>query len=336
MVVGFFSDDASALYASLLTSCGLACVDRCLTVIDAAATGKAEGAALGGDAVDALSAARVGERGDAVLVAPLATLRGNADIRDLLDVAVVCGGDPVQARRAVRFASYEAREPRTSATGRASATGPAPGTAWLLPFGEARSRPDGAPADARGGYPSGPAMRTLPVRVPLHGRPVGLAMGLGLPTLQALRIGILLAATLEAAVAVPDAARLDAATMADLMDVAAPPADRAVALRLSALADRLAEIEQALGAQAAAASPGQPGLASGWTPPRTGRVAVASPRTTGKGTARERRRKPSDGSHVSARMPLRHDEIGAGTDGGPGQACGGRVPGVGRRLGTGW
>jgi len=86
----------------------------------------------------------------------------------------------------------------------------------------------------------------LPVEIPLPGRSVKAAMERGLPTLEALRIGILLAATLEVAASDPDATTIEPATMADLMFPASHPTDQALAERLTGLADRLEDIERTL------------------------------------------------------------------------------------------
>lgn len=254
MVVGFFSDDDSACYAASLVSCGLACADRRMPVIEGQDVGRpspgpavADAAPSRTNLVTALAAAIASGERDVAFVAPLDLLHEEG-VEPLLDVAVVSGGNPLQTRRAKRSANYvtrgaSIRGPATPGAVRHAAGGP-----WLLPFGARRLR--GA-SMAQGPRPHGqavePALRTLPVWVPVPGGSLKAAMERGLPTLEALRVGILLAATLEVAVADPDVASLGPETMAELMSPTSQPADSALAGRLSALADRLDDIERALG-----------------------------------------------------------------------------------------
>lgn len=257
MVVGFFSDDGSALYAALLASCGLACVNRDMTVIEGTGIGRPscepsikDAAASRTELVAALAAALAGGRGDVAFVAPLDLLH-DSGISAHMDIAVVSGGDPLQARRARRSAGYAPSDRLPSATGHGGAAGTIARRPWILTFGAWRRRVRDAPSGSwMLGRDVEPTVRMLPIEIPLPGRSVKAAMERGLPTLETLRIGILLAATLEVAVADPNAATVDPATMVDLMSSAAHPADRALAERLSDLADRLDDIERALEAPA--------------------------------------------------------------------------------------
>ncbi|WP_287034724.1 MULTISPECIES: hypothetical protein [unclassified Methylobacterium] len=253
MVVGFFSDDGSALYAALLVSCGLACVDRGMTVIEGAEIGRPslepsikDSAAIRTELVAALIAARADESRDVAFAAPLDLLH-DCSVAAHLDVAVVSGGDPMQARRAERAAGYAAVGRMVPEAGRPEPDRPVSGRPWTLQFGPWR-RPVRAARYRtwRQGRGALPAARTLPVEIPLPGRSVKAAMERGLPTLEALRIGILLAATLEVAASDPDATTIEPATMADLMFPASHPTDQALAERLTGLADRLEDIERTL------------------------------------------------------------------------------------------
>jgi hypothetical protein len=261
MVVGFFSDDGSALYAALLASCGLACVGRFMTVIDGHEIGRPtcgpsmeDAAASRADMSATLARAAVGGQADVAFVAPLGFLH-EGGVWTHLDVAVVSGGDPLQARRARRSAGHADGGELASGAKRRNASDCCARRPWLLTFGA--GRPHGPAASPKHGLQrrgTEAAARTLPVRVPLPGRSVKAAMDRGLPTLETLRIGILLAATFEVAAAVPDAAAVELATMSDLMSPASHPADQALAGRLSDLADRLVDIERALGTPASPAA----------------------------------------------------------------------------------
>ena len=255
MVVGFFSDDGSALYAALLARCGLACVDRCMTIVEGAGIERpSRGSSIEAAAssrtelVAALAAARADGRRDLAFVAPLDLLHDGVAAH--LDVAVVSGGDPLQSRRARRAAGYASEGRVVPGTEARASTRSFASSPWTLPFGVWRRHVPGAPGRRRPhGCGAAPAARTLPVEVPLPGRSVKAAMERGLPTLEALRVGILLAATLEVAVADPDAATIEPATMADLMSPASRPADQLLAERLGDLADRLEQIERTLASE---------------------------------------------------------------------------------------
>lgn len=274
MVVGFFSDDASGHFAALLTACGLACVGRPLNIVGTdeppdASRNRAGPPAAGREGTAALRAAVIGGE-DTAFAAPLALLRDDA-VRACLDVAVVSGGDPVQARRAVRSADA------ASLASEASASGPYHGLAskrpWLLGFGVAREVRATLPAlQHLRAHRTRPIVRRLPISVPLPGRSVAAAMERGLPTLETLRIGIMLAATLEAAAADRDADAIDAAAMAALMSPAAGAAGD-VGERMGELADRLEGIERALTAQATSQRP----ASASCTMPRRGGRTTSEP-----------------------------------------------------------
>lgn len=256
MIVGFFSDDGSALYAALLASCGLACVNRCMPVVERPSCNPSikDAASSRTELVAALAMARADGRRDVAFVAPLDLLHHDAVAH--LDVAVVSGGDPLQARRAKRAAGYASDDLVVPGTGCRD-----PGKPWSLPFGAWRRHVRGAPV---GPWPHGrsiaPAARTLPVKVPLPGRSVKAAMERGLPTLETLRVGLLLAATLEVAASDREAAAIEPATMADLMSPASHPADQALAERLGELAERLEDIERTL----ASGTAPSPFIRRGW------------------------------------------------------------------------
>ncbi|WP_238178690.1 hypothetical protein [Methylobacterium dankookense] len=228
-----------------------------MTVIDGQGIGRPtsgpsmeDAAASRADMSAMLARAAAGGQADVAFVAPLGFLH-EGGVWTHLDVAVVSGGDPLQAKRARRSAGHAAGGELGAGSKRRDASDRCARRPWLLTFGA--GRPHGPAASAKHclqGRGTEAAARTLPVRVPLPGRSVKAAMDRGLPTLETLRIGILLAATFEVAAADPEAAAVELATMADLMSPASHPTDRALAGRLSDLADRLDDIERALGTPA--------------------------------------------------------------------------------------